>query len=142
MLILATILLAIASAILYRMGGAAGYSKLWRRLGCMFATALWIFLFLPRAPWWLYIIGMGAQYGLASSYYDEIFGYDNHWFHGFMIGVATLVYLSIVPWWIIMIRAVVCGLTIGAWSKFNDHDVTEECGRGALIILTLPMLLL
>lgn len=42
---LAALALVIANATLFRMGGAAGYNKLWRRLGCTLLSAL---LFIPH----------------------------------------------------------------------------------------------
>lgn len=71
---------------------------------------------------------------------------DSHYFnwlaHGLGIGLAMLPFAWIgIAWWLILIRAIVLGISMMVWSELNDNAVWEETGRGFLIIATLPILL-
>ena len=62
-------------------------------------------------------------------------GKDNFYLHGFACGLAGIPLIVIVPWWIILIRIVICTVGMGLWSKYIGNDVLEETGRGVLFIL-------
>jgi hypothetical protein len=78
-----------------------------------------------------------------TTYLDSIFGYDNFWAAGFLVGLGALPFIwAGVAWWVILIRAVLLGVLWGGWCKLFGNDIVEECGRGAFIVLTLPILLI
>lgn len=81
--------------------------------------------------------------GLAlSTYYDTIFGFDNYWFHGFMIGLAAFpLFWGGIAWYAIMGRAILLGALVGGWSTLIKVDWIEEIGRGLLITGTVPFFL-
>lgn len=81
----------------------------------------------------------------ALSTYMKKKGTDTQWWnwvlHGFGIGMGMLPMVFIgISIWLIIFRAIVLGLWIMLWSEINNNAVWEECGRGALIVLTLPIL--
>ena len=146
MKILIWLIVTILSAILYRMGGAKGYNTKFRDLGCPLANLILLW-YLGLSGAFLLKIGLFLgvfllMFGALTTYWDSLFGYDNFWFHGFMIALACFpLYWLGVQWWIIIIRCVVLAIGMGWWSKIIGNDVMEELGRGALITLTLPILL-
>lgn len=81
--------------------------------------------------------------GLAlSTYYDTVFGFDNYWFHGFMIGLAAFpLFWGGIAWWLILSRAILLGALVGGWSTLIKVDWIEEMGRGLLITGTVPFFL-
>ena len=149
------ILLSPLSAIFGRCGGmskdAAALPKwipVWLRqrwvrpAGCSICAILPIAILHPS--WWL-IPALGALYGALSLYWDELFGFDNMWFSGFMCGVAGLFLLTLFPLHLIIIRAFV--LAIG-WGLINLYcnkksvpDGTEELARYGFLSLTTIILL-
>lgn len=63
-------------------------------------------------------------------------GKDNFYMHGFGCSLATIPLLWCgVPWWILLIHAIICTVGMGLWSKLISWDVAEESGRGFLFIL-------
>jgi hypothetical protein len=91
---------------------------------------------LHTKNWWCYLITFGASWGMLSTYWDELFGYDNFYAHGFGCSLATIPLFWVgVPWWILLIHAVICTVGMGLWSKLWTNDVVEECGRGVAFIL-------
>jgi len=64
-------------------------------------------------------------------------GKDNFFLHGFVIGLAYLGYMTVIPWWLIVLRAVAMGLFMGIWCQAFENDVMEEMGRGATIAASL-----
>lgn len=142
------ILLAILSGILYRLGGKKGYNTKIRDLGCPLITlvALWFLAGFKFPYWWAYFLTYGLTFAALTTYYDSIFGYDNFYVHGLGIGLASLL-LIYLDWRLIFLRAVILMLGIGLLNKYANKwklphsDFIEEFGRGALIIITLPILL-
>jgi len=154
MKILIVIIGAIISGILYRCGGMSKDStakptwiptwareSLVRRLGCPLVSLIVLFLIGINPAWWIYIITFLLVWIMTTTYWDEIFGYDNFYAHGFMIGLAYLPFMVVTTWWILILRAIVLGLFMGLWCKIFKGDVIEEVGRGAAIIATLILLL-
>lgn len=164
MIILSVILLSILSGILYRLGGSSPEAKQrefkWlpdfikympkpRDVGCNLCMLVALVIMGIRAPWWTWVIAFGLQWAAISTYWDWAFGYDNHWFHGLMIGVALA--LPFVGWMttpLLFGRAVLLGALVGAWAKlgwnpFNcdEEAQADEIGRGVLLCGTLLLFL-
>jgi hypothetical protein len=131
------ILLSIAcllSGILYRLGGIGKpFNTKWRDLGC--PTILTILLTVLFGWHWVYLLVFGLSFGALTTYWDFLFGYDNFWFHGFALGVAGLPLCWFIPWWIPIIRLVICTIGCGLISKLSSNVWVEECGRGVFFIL-------
>jgi hypothetical protein len=91
-----------------------------------------------------YAISFLLTWGALTTYWKKK-GTDARWFnwlaHGAGVGLAAIPFAWIgISWWLILIRAIVLGLTIMIWSENNDNAVKEELGRGFLIVATLPIL--
>jgi len=83
----------------------------------------------------LVLLSYGLSGAALSTYWDWITGEDNFWLHGVGCGLATIPLVVFVPWWILLIRLVVCGVGMGMWSKWIGDDVVEEIGRGAIFVV-------
>ena len=151
--ILTVICPTILSSLFYRWGGQAKKgnwldplrNKLTRRLGCMILRSIAIIFVLKiAAPWWIHLISAGIAYGGLTTYWDSIFGYDNHYAHGFGIGLAALPLLLIgsISWLGFTIHMVAIAGFMGLISQLSaDHNV-EEYGRGSSVIWTQLALLI
>jgi hypothetical protein len=93
--------------------------------------------------WWVYLLSYILTGAALTTYWDELFGYDNFWFHGFAVGLGLLPFICTgIAWWLILVRAIILAILMGAWCKikwpkFIRQDWADELGRGAFIILTL-----
>ena len=114
MTILVWCILTIASAILYRMGGAEGFNTKWRDLGVP-ACAIGLLWFLSGWNWML----TGLGYSISMLPYSIA----THHMTGFWL------------------RTVILTTLVTVWSVLIDNDVMEECGRGAFVTATIPLLL-
>lgn len=128
------------SSFLYRLGGQGGFknAKLIRRLGCSLVFTIMVaLLFHPIniISYLCLLVSMGLSYGALTTYLDSIFGYDNYWAAGLLCGLAGLPLIYFIPWWIIVLRIVINTVGQGYWSKIQDNDTIEECGRGVFFIL-------
>jgi hypothetical protein len=79
-------------------------------------------------------------FGALTTYWDWINGEDNFFLHGLFCGLAYLPYLFYINWYAIVLRAVILGISMWIWCSINDRDDIEEYGRGALLIVTTPIL--
>lgn len=147
------VILTILSAFAYRLGGQAKEGnwsdlfrdKLTRRLGCMILRSIAIiFVLRIAAPWWIHLISAGIAYGGLTTYWDGIFGYDNHYAHGFGIGLAALplVLVGIISWLAFGIHLVVIAGFMGLISQLSANADVEEYGRGSSVIWTQLALLI
>jgi len=132
------------SACFYRAGGIGKPFRSWMRDWTIpgLVIIVMVFVLKIKAPWWAYLISYPLMGGALTTYLDSIFGYDNFYAHGFLIGLGIL---PIVIWgslgWIpFLLRAGVLGLFMGLWCKWFKNDIVEECGRGFFIIATLLIL--
>ena len=140
------ILGAIISAVAYRMGGSDTYNPKWRDWGCSLIPMVVLYHIygkLTLVNVILYLLTFLLSWGALSTYWKK--GADakaiNWFFHGFGIGLSSIPFAWIgIAWWLILLRAVVLGITMMAVSELSDNVYVEECGRGALIVLTLPIL--
>ena len=136
--IILTLIACCASAWLYRAGGQGKpYNTKFRDMGCplVFLCLFWACFGFKIGFWWAYLLTFGLSFGFMTTYWDFLFGYDNFWAHGFMLGLAALPLMIGIAWWLILIRAVFLALGMGLWSKWIGSDVWEERGRGFIYIL-------
>ena len=150
MSIIEYIVLIFLSGVLGRMGGAGKegnwYDRLldtkWRDIGCSLIIVGVLLLLCGWHPskWWAYLAVFGLSWCAFSTYWDTIFGYDNLWFSGLMVGLALFpAYWLGVPWYVLLIRTVVLCLVWGCLNKFLPNrvflwrrDVAEEFCRYAI----------
>lgn len=132
---LLSLLFSSLSGMFYRMGGKGKPYASWMRdwvcpAFCIATLLLW---WQPSVSWgWALIpVVYGIMGGAYATYWDFLFGYDNFYFHGFMIGLAVFPFcFAGLAWWIVLIQALISALAMGLWCKYNDNDVKEEVGRG------------
>jgi hypothetical protein len=137
--------LALLSGLFGRMGGAGKsgqwYDCLldtkWRDIGCSLIVVLTCYIFLGWHPW-VYLAVFGLHWATFSTYWDKLFGYDNLWFSGFMVGVALFPVLFIDSnlLWFVSLRALFLMIVWGCLNKYLapkilvwNRDVVEECSR-------------
>jgi len=133
--------------ILYRLGGIGKPFRTWMRdwIIPLVAYGYLLTLWHPVSliGWLMLIPAIALTGGALTTYWDELFGYDNFWFHGFMIGLASFPFIwSGLHWWAVLTRAVLLAVLIGGWSAIFGNDWVEECGRGVFISATIPLLLI
>ena len=154
------------SGILYRLGGASREDSRkefpwvpeWfrnmpkkRDAGCGIMAGLTAWAWLGGTPWWAWFFSAGVLWGALSTYWDWMFNdTDNYYMHGFMCGLAYFLYAIASGMWVgFGVRCIALAILMGLWShtickvfKGKSRAVAEEVGRGALIILTLPLMLI
>jgi len=150
MTIVLILFLSCICAILYRMGGCSpedlqeewGWVPSWirkfpkkRDVGCGVVTLLAAGVVGISAPWWWWLLAFGLLWASLSTYWDFLFGFDNHWFHGFVIGMSLL---PVFFHWGIFVYSIPLCLAMGLWSKILGNATWEELGRGFF----MPALLL
>jgi hypothetical protein len=159
----------VISACLYRMGGC-GPTDLedewgWvpapvrnfpkkRDVGCGLVTGAACFAVLSNvglsSPWWIYLLTFGILWGALSTYHDTMFynwmkPKDNFWLHGFFCGLAYILFGIHNPtlWLWLGLRVAAVAIFMGVWSHILFTDAKwEEMGRGAILPLSLALLLL
>lgn len=147
--------LSVISAMLYNLGGQGKKGnfldclryKLTRRLGCALVQFIAIFFVLKiSAPWWVHLASIGITYGFLTTYWDGLTpdGSDSHGLHGAGIAFGMILYAitSSIPVMNFIVRIFVLGFLMEYWSRGWDQDWIEELGRGAFIILALPIICL
>jgi hypothetical protein len=150
------LLLSILSAILYRAGGLSKeaqekWSKWipkWMRhtsIRDWLCPLCCVGVLLPYinslADVGMVTLFYGATGGLLTTYWDEMFGFDNFWFSGFAIGLAGLFLIPLgIAWQLLVLRAFLLAILWGGWcAYFGDADV-EEYGRGFFLVITMLIL--
>jgi len=156
MTIVFLLLLSCISAILYRMGGCSPEAlheewgwvpklirnfKKKRDLGCGLMVIAGCFIVGLQAPWWTYVLAVGLMWASLSTYWDFMFGYDNHWFHGFVIGASMLPVMFYAEPIALVIRALALAILMGGYSKIVTNATWEELGRGFVMPITLGLVL-
>jgi len=145
-MILSGLALTLICAILYRLGGYGKPFRSWMR-DWLIPPLIYTWLLYYRHPdaWygWLMILPAVVLTGAAlTTYLDSIFGYDNFWAAGFLVGLGAIPFMFAgMVWWIILARAILLGILWGGWCNIFSNDWVEELGRGGLIALTLFLLL-
>ena len=130
-----------------------------RDFGCAILTTLAILLFWIPAnafAWWMLGLSTFILFGALTTYnkwfQTYIFGYpkeDVYWpswaITGLFYGLTALPLLFGIEGMslsIIMLRSIILSILTVLWSELNSDVVFEECGRGAFIPLTIPILFL
>lgn len=144
MTILILLIASCVSAILYRMGGDKRYNTLYRDIGC--ATVACILAGHLIVWSWTLILCFGLMWGALSTYWK--FSKKNcKWYHwlatgvGYSVAMLPLV-IQVGCWKGFISRTIVLGVATMIWSELQSNDIKEELGRGFLIPLTLPLLLI
>jgi hypothetical protein len=141
------ILLAAISGILYRLGG--WIETKFRDLGCAFIALCSYFLFGLYGQSVLvniivYLACFGAMFGALTTYWKKK-GQPALWWNwaltGLFYGIASFPLMFVgVNWWAVLVRSLVLSAMTVAVSELSDNVWVEEISRGALIILTVPLL--
>lgn len=154
-------------AILYRAGGMGheaqaeptwipmwlrqSWVRDWTCPACIF-LAMWA-MGINIWNWWTFL-AYGITGGALSTYWGFInpwFGLsqkDKYWWNwliaGFFVGLALfpLTIENILTIKVVLLRSIFLGLLWMAWSEWMGEASTEEMGRGAILIATLPLLLI
>lgn len=135
--VLVILVLAIISGILGRMGGAQGYDTKYRDAGCSLVAVLAITIALGWHPsfWWVYVVIFGIHWAAFTTYWDWLFGFDNLWFSGFMVGISIFpLWFIDHSWWVLIIaRGLGLAVIWGLLNKFTPsrifiwrRDISEE----------------
>lgn len=147
--IILTALLVALSGLFYRFGGMSNdeppaWIPKWIRIRRVWICPIFGFgsLLLWWQPttllgWLMFIPAYGLSGGALSTYWDELFGYDNFYMHGFMCGLASfpLIWAGL-AWWMVLAGAVFGGLAMGLLCQFTKNVWVEECGRGIIFALS------
>ena len=137
MIYLWVVLLSCLAGLWYRWGGTGGvwWKKSWvRDYLCPAVGFATLMIIGVKAPWWVHLASYGLMVAALTTYMDGIFGYDNYWAHGALVGLAYLPYAIWAGAWLPFgIRVVVCCVGVGLWSELTKWDDLEESGRGFII---------
>ena len=136
-LIIPEILLVAASAILYRMGGAAGYNTKWRDFGCP-TVAVASALIIGLCHWSLAISWL-VCFAVMTTYWKRK-GQDASWYHWWTTGLMYAVAFLPVAYYLSRIEGfffftIFLSTVTAVWSALVKNVVWEECGRGAILII-------
>ena len=136
--------LVVASAVLYRMGGSDKYDTKWRDLGVPLCSVLALTVL---SYWhWVLCIYYLLLFGSLTTYWKKQ-GTDADWWNwsltGFFYGLSVAPYVFVSGHWLgfgLYVAFVTIAVTL--WSELIKNSVWEENGRGAIIVLGLPLLLI
>ncbi len=141
------LILSVACAIFYRLGGWSKGNKLFRRLGCpTLILGCYTTLFGFNAPWWAFLCVLGLSYGAFSTYWDIVTkdGSENWlcWIlTGLGYGLALFPIVLFTGHWIgFTLRTLILAYLTMVWSEKVSWDIGEELGRGFLAAATIPLL--
>lgn len=149
-LILQLFLLIILSLLSSVLGRAGGMSKdpsalptwipVWLRQHwvrdwlCPFCALALPFMLHPS--WW-FVLAYGFMGLSLTTYWDKLFGYDNFYFSGFVVGASTIFLINFFPWFIILAYALSLATSWGLLNYFINKksypDGTEELVRYFLL---------
>jgi hypothetical protein len=130
--------------VLYRMGGSGNYPRQARLIGVPLLAVI-LLAVCGGWNWWL-LLCIPLMIGAISTYWKKK-GSDAKWWnwllHGLGIAVAMLPYAIATQHYVgFGIRCLVLPLLIMLWSERIGNAVWEEWGRGFLIGITIPLLLI
>jgi len=149
MKILIWLLLSLISGCLYRLGGIGKpFNTKYRDIGCpLVLLGAVIALFgLKWTSWWVYLATFGLSWGALTTYWKKK-GEDAKWWnwalHGFFVGLSTIPCMFLgISLYVLLLRTVVLSFGTMLWSEWQGNVFWEEFGRGFLIIVTIPILLI
>ncbi len=139
---IAVIVASILSSGLYRLGGSKDFDTKYRDVGCAAITCALAGYLLVWS--WTLILCFGLMWGALSTYWKRT--PNAKWYNwlttGIMYSVAMLPYVIAEGLWVGFIsRTIILGALTMIWSELISNDVQEELGRGALLTLTIPLIL-
>jgi len=142
--IIAVVILSILGGFLYRMGGARGYNTKFRDLGVPLCVVL--AMFVLGQIHWTAVLCFGLLFGALTTYWKKK-GAKAKWWNWMLTGLGYS--LAMLPdaihshaWLGFFIRTVLLTTGTVIWSVAISHPVVEEIGRGVLIVITIPLLLI
>jgi hypothetical protein len=132
-------------AVLYRLGGIGlPFNTKFRDLGIPLCMLLF-FIIVGAWNWWLLLCAV-LMFGAQTSYFKKK-GEDAKWINWLFVGIAfslcMLPYTMATKLWTgFILRSCVLYFFTPIWSSWISIDWLEEGGRGAIQIITLPLLLI
>jgi len=118
--------LSVLSGILYRLGGKKGFNTKFRDFG---VPIVCLFLMMKvKCPWYDHALAGVLLFGSLTTYWQEVFGEDNFFLHGAGCGLAYLPYIFVIPWQVIIGRALILGFFMYGVNKLVN---TVKVPRGA-----------
>jgi hypothetical protein len=137
--------LAVLSAILYRLGGKGKpFNTKFRDLGCPVCLTACVVTLLGFS--WSLIPCFGLFFGSLTTYWKKK-GANAEWYNWLLVGLGYSI--SLLPWAIAThnwlgfgIRTFVLITLTTLWKTLVGNAVLSELGEGAIIILTIPLLLI
>lgn len=149
--ILGIIILSVMSAICYRLGGSSQsdqdlefpwiprwFKNIPKKRDvlsnlCKLGSA---YLMLAHAPFWAWLIAFGLLWASLSTYWDNLFGYDNHFMHGFMCQFSLLPIVFFSGYYVaFVIQCILLCLSMGFYSLYEGNAYKEEMSRGFLLTI-------
>ena len=153
-MIILIIICSVLSAIFYRAGGMDKQTEhwipKWLRKTAFRDWVCPLFVLLPivvsKFSWPLLGVAVLTYLpvgGALTTYWDFMFeDYDNFWFSGFMCGVALFPLFFVgIGWYVILLRALFLEISWGLICTVSDNDFIEEYLRGALLPLSVLIIL-
>lgn len=149
---IAIFFLSIISGILYHLGGIGKpFNTKWRDIGCMLCVMATLALtaknLVYNTP---NIAGLLCMAGLTFATFTTYFkpkGKDAEWWNwllvGLAFGLAALPFVYATQHYFgFILRTMFLGFSICVWSESIGDVFWEEFGRGLLITITVPLLIL
>lgn len=136
-----------ATTILYRLGGAKGYSKIYRRLGCpvfYFGGIVFISLLVGKGFNPLVLLSIPLCYGALSLGYTNLggWGFVKRFIAGSAIGCSSLpVSFAYNGWQIYWVHLPLCIFSMCYFGLINPFKREEEEAIMAMISFLLPIMM-
>lgn len=140
---LTALILAAPAGWLYRLGGSGKANTKARDVGVVLCMVVW--MALNHKLIWIATVPAAILMFLAQTSYFKKKGEDAKWFNWVFVGLAFSI--SLIPYaiytghWVgFGVRLFIVTLFTTLWSEFQGNVQVEEPGRGAVQIITLPLL--
>ncbi len=124
------------------------YSRWDRRITCPLLTVLSALMFIDYSAMsisWLALLGLSVlSFGLTlasiTTYYKKIFGDKNFWenftFSGGIAAAGALPFVFVIPWYLILARAIVLAIAWGVLTRIFQSARWSELSRGFSLTLS------
>lgn len=148
--IVSTLGLAVVGGILYRLGGIGGAwwknTKV-RDFGVPAVALLLLAILGMKAAWWIWLATFVASFGVMTTYFKIGYQEDVHWYNwtlvGLFFGLCVIGFaLATGNWLGFALRTGLLTVMVPVFCESVDRDWFEEGGRGAMFIISLPLLLI